>query len=120
MVSMLMGTPYEVDTNGAILFLEDIHEEPYRIDRMLTQLALGGSFAHIAGFVWGRCTDCKYTGPTFSIEEILRDRFSNLGVPAISGLSFGHIEQKLVMPIGVQATLDADAGTVSINEAAVS
>ncbi|HEY8184297.1 MAG TPA: LD-carboxypeptidase [Thermoanaerobaculia bacterium] len=119
LVSMLMGTPYEVDTKGAILFLEDTHEEPYRIDRMLTQLALGGSLARIAGFVWGRCTDCKYTGPTFSLEEILRDRFSNLGVPAISGLSFGHIEQKLVMPIGVQATLDADAGTVSINESAV-
>jgi muramoyltetrapeptide carboxypeptidase len=119
LVSMLMGTPYEVDTKGAILFLEDTHEEPYRIDRMLTQLALGGSLARMAGFIWGRCTDCKYTGPTFSIEEILRDRFSNLGVPAISGLSFGHIEQKLVMPIGVQATLDADAGTVSINESAV-
>ena len=119
LVSMLMGTPYEVDTQGAILFLEDTHEEPYRIDRMLTQLALGGSLARIAGFVWGRCTDCKSTGPTFSLEEILRDRFSNLGVPAISGLSFGHIEQKLVMPIGVQATLDADTGTVSINESAV-
>jgi muramoyltetrapeptide carboxypeptidase len=119
LVSMLMGTPYEVDTKGTILFLEDTHEEPYRIDRMLTQLALGGSLARVAGFVWGRCTDCKYTGPTFSLEEILRDRFSNLGVPAISGLSFGHIEQKLVMPIGVQATLDADAGTVSINESAV-
>ena len=119
LVSMLMGTPYEVDTKGAILFLEDTHEEPYRIDRMLTQLALGGSLSHLAGFIWGRCTDCKYTGPTFSIEEILRDRFTNLGVPAISGLSFGHIEQKLVMPIGVSATLDADAGTVTINEAAV-
>jgi muramoyltetrapeptide carboxypeptidase len=119
MVSMLMGTPYEVDTNGAILFLEDVHEELYRIDRMLSQLALGGKFARIAGFVFGRCSDCTYKGPTFSLEEILRDRFGNLGVPAIAGLSFGHIEQKLVMPIGVQATLDADAGTVSLNEAAV-
>jgi len=53
------------------------------------------------------------------LEEILRDRFGSLPVPAISGLSFGHIEQKLVMPIGVQATLDADAGTVRIDEAAV-
>src|SRR5205085_9547395 len=69
LISMLMGTPYEVDTNGAILFLEDTHEELYRIDRMLTQLALGGKFAHIAGFVFGRCTDCKVTGPSFSLEE---------------------------------------------------
>jgi len=119
MVSTLMGTPYEVDTTGAIVFLEDVHEELYRIDRMLTQLAAGGKFARVAGVVFGRCSDCKYTGPTFSLEEILRDRFSALGVPAISGLSFGHIEQKLVMPIGVQGTLDADAGTLRIDEAAV-
>jgi muramoyltetrapeptide carboxypeptidase len=119
MIATLMGTPWELDTTGTILFLEDVHEELYRIDRMLTQLALGGKFAHIAGFVFGRCTDCKFTGPTFSLEEILRERFGGLGVPAISGLSFGHIEQKLVMPIGVPATLDADAGTLRLDEAAV-
>ncbi len=119
MVTSLMGTPYEVDTTGAIFFLEDIHEELYRIDRMLNQLALGGKFDNVAGVLFGRCSDCKYTGPTFSLEEILRDRFGSLRAPAISGLSFGHIEQKLVMPIGVLATLDADAGTVSLDEAAV-
>jgi muramoyltetrapeptide carboxypeptidase len=119
MIASLMGTPYEIDTAGAILFLEDTHEELYRIDRMLTQLALGGKLASIAGFVFGRCTECGFTGPTFSLEEILRDRFGNLGVPAISGLSFGHIEQKLTLPIGVTATLDADAGTLRVDEAAV-
>lgn len=119
MIATLMGTPYELDTTGAILFLEDVDEELYRIDRMLTQLALGGEFAHISGFVFGRCTNCTFKGPTFSLEEILRDRFASLPVPAISGLSFGHLEQKLVMPIGIQATLDADAGTVRIDEAAV-
>jgi muramoyltetrapeptide carboxypeptidase len=119
MVTALMGTPYEVDTAGAILFLEDVDEELYRIDRMLTQLASGGKFAHIAGLVFGRCTRCTFKGPTFSLEEILRDRFGSLPVPAISGLSFGHIDQKLVMPIGVQATLDADAGTLRLDEAAV-
>jgi len=120
MVHSLMGTPYEVDTAGAIFFLEDVDEELYRIDRMLTTLALGGKFSRIAGLIWGRCSRCSVKGPTFSLEEILRDRFGSLGVPAISGLSFGHIEQKLVMPIGVQATLDADAGTLRIDEAAVS
>lgn len=119
MIASLMGTPYELDTAGAIVFLEDIHEDLYRIDRMLTQLALGGKFEGIAGFVWGRCTDCKYSGPSLSLGEILGDRFAASGVPAISGLSFGHIEQKLVMPIGVRATLDADAGTLSFDEAAV-
>jgi muramoyltetrapeptide carboxypeptidase len=119
MIASIMGTPYELDTAGAIVFLEDTHEEPYRVDRMLTQLALGGKFTGIAGFAWGRCTDCAATGTTFSIEEILRDRFASLGVPALSGLSFGHIEQKLTLPIGVMATIDGDAGTLTIDEAAV-
>lgn len=119
MIASLTGTPYAPDTAGKILFLEDTHEEPYRIDRMLTQLALAGAFKGIAGFAWGRCTDCDPKGNSFSLEEILRDRFGSLSVPALSGLSFGHIEQKLTLPIGVTATIDGDAGTLSIDEAAV-
>ena len=119
MIATAMGTPYEVDTSGAILFLEDVTEELYRIDRMLTQLALGGKFDNVAGVIFGRCSKCDYKGPTFSLEEILRDRFGSLPVPAISGLSFGHIEQKLTLPIGINATLDANEGTVTIDEAAV-
>jgi muramoyltetrapeptide carboxypeptidase len=122
LVAATMGTPYEVQTDGAILFLEDIREEPYRIDRMLSQLALGGKFDRIAGFVFGRCTECinrSGGGSGFSLEDILRDRFGTLRVPAISGLSFGHIEQKLTLPIGIRATLDADAGTLTIDESAV-
>jgi len=119
MIASLMGTPHEIDTNGAILFLEDTHEEPYRIDRMLTQLALGGKLSTMAGFIWGRCTDCDAKGNSFSLEEILRDRVASLGVPAISGLPFGHIESKLTLPIGISATLDADAGTLHLDESAV-
>jgi muramoyltetrapeptide carboxypeptidase len=118
LLAALMGTPYELETDGAIVFAEDIREEVYRIDRMLTQLALGGKFARMAGFVFGRCTDCKAT--TFSLEDVLRDRFGSGPAPAISGLPFGHIEQKLTLPIGVMATLDADAGTLRIDEGAVS
>src|SRR5438477_12660292 len=119
MIATLMGTPYQPDTTGSILFLEDVHEEPYRIDRMLTTLALGGMFEKVAGIIFGRCSDCGVKGPSFSLEEILRDRFGSLPVPAISGLSFGHIEQKLVLPIGARATLDADNGTVRVEEGAV-
>jgi muramoyltetrapeptide carboxypeptidase len=119
MIATLMGTPFQPDTTGSILFLEDVHEEPYRIDRMLTTLALGGMFDHVAGIVFGRCSDCGIKGPSFSLEEILRDRFGSLPIPAISGLSFGHIEQKLVLPIGARATLDADAGTVRVEDGAV-
>jgi muramoyltetrapeptide carboxypeptidase len=122
LVAATMGTPYEVQTDGAILFLEDIREEPYRIDRMLTQLALGGKFDRVAGVAFGRCTDCVNRsggGSGFSIEDVLRDRFGSLRVPVVSGLPFGHIEQKLTLPVGIRATLDADAGTLSIDEAAV-
>jgi muramoyltetrapeptide carboxypeptidase len=119
LIAATMGTPYEIDTAGAILFLEDIREEVYRMDRMLTQLALGGKFERAAGIVFGRCTECQSRPSGFSLEDILRDRFGSLKVPAISGLSFGHIENKLTLPIGVMATLDADAGTLSIDEAAV-
>jgi muramoyltetrapeptide carboxypeptidase len=119
MIATAIGTPYEVDTKGAIFFLEDVGEELYRIDRMLTQLALAGKFDEVAGVVFGRCTRCDVKGPTFSLEEILRDRLGGLKAPAISGLSFGHIEQKLTLPIGVTATLDAAAGTLRLDEAAV-
>ncbi len=119
LVAAVMGTPYELDTTGAILFLEDTHEELYRMDRMLSQLALGGKLDRLAGFVFGRCTQCEVKGPTFSLGEILRDRFAGAKYPAISGVSFGHIEQKLVLPIGVTATLDGDAGTLRLDEAAV-
>jgi muramoyltetrapeptide carboxypeptidase len=119
MIATLMGTPYQPDTTNAIVFLEDVHEEPYRIDRMLTTLALGGLFDQAAGIIFGRCSDCGVKGPSLSLEEILRDRFGSLPIPAISGLSFGHIEQKLVLPIGARATLDADAGTLRVEEGAV-
>jgi muramoyltetrapeptide carboxypeptidase len=119
MIASLMGTPFEVDTTGAILFLEDVREELYRIDRMLSQLALAGKFDRVAGVVFGRCSQCDYKGPTFSLEDILRDRFGSLRAPVISGLSFGHIDQKLTLPIGVMATLDGDVGTLTIDESAV-
>ena len=119
LVAALMGTPYEIDTTGAILFLEDVREEVYRIDRMLTQLALGGKFERAAGVVFGRCTECMARPSGFSLEDILRDRFAGMKVPVISGLSFGHIENKLTLPVGVMATVDGTAGTLSLDEPAV-
>ncbi len=119
MLSVLMGTPYEIETDGKILFAEDVREQLYRVDRMLTQLALGGKFERMAGFAFGRCSDCNFDGPSFSLEDILRDRFGNGAKPAISGLSFGHIEQKMTIPVGAMATLDADAGTLTVDEGAV-
>jgi muramoyltetrapeptide carboxypeptidase len=119
LLATLMGTPWEVATAGTILLLEDTDEELYRIDRMLTQLALGGKLDGVAGVVFGTCTDCPVEGPSFSLEEILRERLEPLGVPVLKGLAFGHILEKLTLPIGLPATLDADAGTLTFDEAAV-
>jgi muramoyltetrapeptide carboxypeptidase len=119
LLSATMGTPYEIDAQGAVLFAEEVGEEVYRVDRMLTQLALAGKFDQMAAFVFGRCTRCEMEGRTFSIEDVLRDRFGGGSKPALSGLSFGHIEQKMTFPIGVTATVDAGAATLSLDEAAV-
>jgi muramoyltetrapeptide carboxypeptidase len=119
MIASLMGTPWEIDTRGAILFLEDVHEAVYRIDRMLTQLRLGGKLEHLAGVVFGYCSECPTDAPSFSFEEILTEFFAPLGVPACAGLAFGHLKEKLTLPVGLDATLDADAGTLTFTEAAV-
>ncbi len=116
----LQGTPWQIDTRGAIVLLEDIHEAPYRVDRMLTQLGQGGAFAHAAAVAFGYCTDCDADGPaSFSLEEILDDHLAGLGIPVLSGLAFGHLPKMLTLPIGLDADLDVDAGTFSIGEAAV-
>jgi muramoyltetrapeptide carboxypeptidase len=119
LVTHLMGTPWEVPTDGAILFLEDVNEEHYRVDRMLTQLRLGGKLDRVAGVVFGYCTRCPVTGPAFSMEEILRDHLEPLGVPVMAGLAFGHIEKQLTFPVGLDATLDVAEGVLRIDEAAV-
>lgn len=118
-----LGTPFEMDLSGKILFLEDVREEPYRIDRMLTHLFLSGSLSKAAGIVVGKMRDCEPQGGGFlgslTLEELFRTRLGTLGIPAISGLSFGHIRDHITLPIGVKATLDADARTLTINEGAV-
>jgi muramoyltetrapeptide carboxypeptidase len=118
-----LGTPFEVDLTGKLLFLEDVGEAPYRIDRMLTHLFLSGALNKAAGIIVGKFRDCDpkeggYVG-SLTLEEILRTRLGSLGKPAIYGLSFGHIRDHITLPVGVKATLDADAKTVTIDEGAV-
>ncbi len=118
-----LGTPFEIDLTGKILFLEDVREEPYRIDRMLTHLFLSGTLNNAAGIVVGKMRDCEAKGDgnlgSLTLEEIFRTRLGSLGKPAIYGLSFGHIRDHITLPIGVKATLDADAKTLTIDEGAV-
>ncbi len=119
LLAAVMGTPWEIETDGAILFLEDVREAIYRIDRMLTQLSLGGKFDGLRGVVFGYCTDCPADRASFSLEQVLRDHFEPLGIPVFAGFAVGHIDQKVTLPIGITARIDADAGTVTIPEAAV-
>ncbi|MEJ2257634.1 MAG: hypothetical protein P8X98_11635, partial [Woeseiaceae bacterium] len=119
LVSTLMGTPYEPDFRDRIVFLEDVNEAPYRIDRMLTQLWLAGKLQHAAGIAFGKFTKTEDDGNTFSIEEIISQRCADLGIPVVGGLMIGHIADKTTVPMGIEAELDADAGTLDLLEPAV-
>lgn len=122
-LTALVGTPYVPDFNGAILFLEETDEAEYRIDRMLTQLALAGILGRIAGVVFGQCTNCVTPGPSyggFTLSQLLAQHFQPLGVPAYQGALFGHVENQFSIPVGIRAEIDATAGTLRLLEPAVS
>ena len=122
-LSALVGTPYLPDFSGAMLFLEDTNEAEYRIDRMLTQLALAGILGKVAGVVFGQCTHCENPDggySNFTIYEVLDRQFSGLGVPAFQGAMIGHVAAQISIPVGVMAEVDADAGTIRLLEPAVS
>jgi muramoyltetrapeptide carboxypeptidase len=115
----LLGTPFEPNFEGAILFLEDVSEPPYSVDRMLTHLWMAGKLERVAGIVLGKFTDDGYDGNTFSMEQVLRDRLEPLGIPTLRGAMIGHIEDKSVVPLGIRARLDVGAGSLTLLEAAV-
>ncbi len=121
-LASLAGTPYFPRTDGAILFLEDVNEFVYRVDRMFSTLALSGALERVAGVVLGGFTNC---GPSeggygsLTLDEVFDDWLAPLRVPVFSGASFGHIAKKWTLPVGVPAEMDADAGTVTLLESAV-
>lgn len=118
----LVGTPYLPDFSGKILFVEDVREGLYRIDRMLTHLKLAGLLSKIKGFIWGQCTECDPDSSGYgslTIEEIFDDHIKPLGVPAYRGAMFGHIEKQFTIPQLAQAEMDADAGTFRLLDSAI-
>lgn len=126
LITALMGTPYEIETRGRILFLEDVGEEPYRIDRMLTQLRLAGKLDSAAGIVFGECSECgpgDYK-PSFAwdstLGEVLDQILGSVRVPVLTGLTIGHTADQLTLPLGVIATLNADEKTLELKESGVS
>ena len=114
----LAGSPYLPAFDGAILFLEDVEEAPYRIDRMLTTLKLAGALDRIAGFIFGRCTDCDPGDGygSLTLEQILDEHIRPLGIPAYRGAQIGHIREQFIVPVGAQVEMDADAGTFRLLE----
>lgn len=120
LVVTLLGTPFEPNFDGAILFLEDVSEPPYSVDRMLTHLWMSGKLEQVAGIVLGKFTEDDYDSNTFSMEQVLRDRFEPLGIPTLRGTMIGHTDDKTVVPLGIRARLDVDAGSLTLLEAAVS
>ena len=117
----LLGTPYELDTKGRILFIEDVGEKTYSLDRMLTHLRLAGKFDDCAGIVLGDFKNCEmeYPGYSFSLEEIVRDVVVPAGKPVFSGLQSGHCTPKITLPFGIRCRMDADACTLTALEASV-
>ncbi len=120
-IASLMGTMYLPDWKGKILFLEEVKEEPYSIDRLLTQLKLCGVLDAISGFVFGRCAKCLAEEPqkAFTFQEVLSQHLKPLGIPAFYGAMIGHIENKLTVPLGIQAEVDANQGSIQLLETAV-
>lgn len=122
-LAALMGTPWLPDFSGAILFLEDVDEAPYRIDRMLTQLSLAGVLGKLAGVVFGQCSNCVAREPSyggFTLSEVLQQHLAPLGIPAFQGAAIGHVANQFSLPLGIRAEIDADAGSIRLLEPAVS
>ena len=121
LLAATVGTPFPPRGEGAILFLEEVGEPAYRVDRMLSQLRLAGVLEEVAGVAVGAFSESPDEGvegiPT--PEEVLLDRLGDLGVPIVSGLPFGHIPQSWTLPLGVRARLDAGAGTLELLDPAV-
>lgn len=125
MVAML-GTPYDLDFKGKVVFIEEIGESPYRIDRMLTQLLNSGKLAEAAGIALGVFKGCETQpddpdfGDSLSLKEVLLDRLEGIGIPVAYGFPIGHIDENATLPMGISARLDTSKFTLTILEEAVS
>lgn len=121
-LTAVQGTPYFPDIKDKILMIEEIGENIYRVDRMLTQLALGGHLSECAGIVFGGMTDVDSDGGygDFTLMDILEQHCNRAAKPAFIGAMFGHIPEKRTMAIGCNVKIDASIGTVTMLESAVS
>ncbi len=117
-LTALAGSSYLPDFTGKILFLEDVAEAPYRVDRMFSTLKLMGALDRIAGFIFGECTDCKPGDGygSLTLDQIFADYIAPLGIPAYRGAMIGHIREQFIVPVGGRVEMDADAGSFRLLE----
>ena len=122
LIACLMGTPFLPNMHGSILFLEDVEEAPYRVDRMLAHLLNAGVLPELAGLVFGKFTDCNPDNPSephFVIDHVLDEYANTIKRPVAANFQYGHIPRKLTVPIGLQALLDTKRSRIEILEGAV-
>ncbi len=121
-VAALCGTPYAADFRSGLLFLEEVDEAPYRLDRWMTQLDLATGLANAAGVMVGVCEDCapEEGKRSLSLDQAFDQHLKPLTIPAVTGYSIGHIRHQFTVPVGVRATLDTARQTVTLLEPAVS
>lgn len=121
MVAALAGTPYAADFHNSLLYLEEVNEAPYRIDRWMTQLDLSVGFQHAAGVIIGICDNCGpgHEDSSLTLDETLAIHLQPLVIPAVTGYSIGHIRNQFTVPVGVRATLDTARQTLTLLEPGV-
>jgi muramoyltetrapeptide carboxypeptidase len=115
-LTSLSGTPYLPDFKNSILFIEDIGEDPYKIDRMMSTLKLNGTLGKIKGFIFGQCTDCNPSGGygSLTLDDILDDYILPLKIPAYKGAMIGHVAKQFIVPYGAEVEMDAEKGIFSM------
>jgi muramoyltetrapeptide carboxypeptidase len=118
MLVTTLGTPYEIDTRGKLLFLEDVGEKPYRVERMLTHLKMAGKLDDVAGVLFGDFTDCESDGPR-NLREVIGDVFHDVPYPVVMGMKAGHGPENFALPLGIRMRLDGDSANLEMLEAPV-
>ncbi len=117
LISNTLGTPFDVSWDNKIVFLEDVGEAPYKIDRMLTHLLSAGKFKNVKAVIFGKFAACETEDKkenSFTLKEIITDRIKPLQVPVIYGYSFGHISNQVIFPTGIYAKLNTEDFSISI------
>jgi len=112
-LTALLGTPHALPLEGCLLFFEDTSERPYRVDRMLTTWRNAGAFASVRAVVLGAFTDAAPGPDGVTVEQVLAERLSDLGIPVLAGVPAGHVDDNLELPLGAVAEVDAAAGTLT-------